>query len=149
MANIGYDISKVEGEITATLKAADPYGLVQASMLAMGSLLTNLDNTSGEYWESSCLLFSGTSRNDLLARLWIELLWFLRQEQLNLVKANVAEFSESRLVVECYFSSDFTPGTLLLGPEWLNGTITVPVCSEHEGTWVAHIVWKAAVAADA
>jgi hypothetical protein len=149
MANIGYDISRFEDEITATLKASDPYGLVEASMLAMGSLLTKLDDASGEYWESSCLLFSGASRNDLLARLWMELLWHLRQEQLNLVKATVAEFSETKLAVECFFSYAFTPGTLLLGHEWLTGTITVPVCSEHEGKWVARIVWKAAAGTDA
>ncbi|MDR2442905.1 MAG: hypothetical protein LBE31_05220 [Deltaproteobacteria bacterium] len=144
MANIGYDISRIDGEITATLKASDPYGLVQASILAMGSLLTNRD-TSGDYWESSCLHLAGSSRSELLARLWIELLYYLRQEQLNLVKANVAEFSETSLVVECFFSSDFTLGSLLLGPEWLNGAITVPVCSEFNGKWIANIIWKAQV----
>ncbi|MDR1658421.1 MAG: hypothetical protein LBT47_12895 [Deltaproteobacteria bacterium] len=143
MANTGYDISRNEDEINATLKASDPYGLVQASILAMGALLTNRD-MSGQYWESSCLNLAGTSRSELLARLWSELLYYLRHEQLNLVKANVAEFSETKLVVECFFSSDFTPGTLLLGPEWLNGTVTVPLCSEFKGNWVAHIVWKAA-----
>ena len=60
------------------------------------------------------------------------------------IKANVAEFSETKLVVECFFSPDFTPGNLLLGPEWLEGHITVPVCAEHDGAWVANIVWKAA-----
>jgi hypothetical protein len=94
-------------------------------------------------------LFAGASRGDLLARLWMELLYYLRQEQLNLVKANVAEFSETRLEVECFFTPDFTPGTLLLGPEWLNGNITVPVCAEHNGLWVANIVWKAAALSDA
>ena len=143
MANLAYDISRFDGEISATLKAADPYGLVQASLLAMGALLTNRE-TNSEYWESSCLLFAGASRGDLLARLWMELLYFLRREQLNLVKANVAEFSETKLVVECFFSPDFTPGNLLLGPEWLEGHITVPVCAEHDGAWVANIVWKAA-----
>jgi hypothetical protein len=145
MANLGYDISRFEGEISATLKAADPYGLVQASLLAMGALLTNRD-TGGECWESSCLLLAGASREDLLARLWMELLYYLRHEHLNLVKANVAEFSDTRLVVECFFTPDFTPGTILLGPEWLDGNISVPVCAEHDGAWVANIVWKAAAA---
>jgi hypothetical protein len=145
---VGYDVSKFDGEITATLKAEDPYGLVQASLLAMGALLTNRD-TSEECWESSCLLLAGASRGDLLARLWMELLYYLRKEQLNLVKANVAEFSETRLVVECFFTPDFTPGTLLLGPEWLEGTISVPVCAENDGAWVAHVVWKAAATRNA
>jgi hypothetical protein len=148
MANLGYDIYRFDGEISAILKAADPYGLVQASLLAMGALLSNRE-TDSEYWESSCLLFAGTSRADLLARLWMELLYYLRREQLNLVKANVAEFSETKLVVECYFSPDFTPGTLLLGPEWLDGNISVPTCAEHDGTWVANVIWKAAAAKNA
>ena len=79
----------------------------------------------------------------------MELLYFLRQEQLNLVKANVAEFSDTRLEVECFFTPDFTPGTLLLGPEWLNGVITVPICAELNGAWVANIVWKASASPDA
>jgi hypothetical protein len=148
MANAGFDISRFEGEITATLKAADPYGLVEASLLAMGALLTNRGEEV-EYWESSVLLIAGASRADLLARLWMELLYFLRQEQLNLVKANVAEFSENRLEVECFFTPDFTPGNLLLGPEWLNGAISVPVCAEHNGAWVANIIWKAAAGRNA
>jgi hypothetical protein len=143
MATIGYDIRRFEGEISATLKAVDPYGLVEASLLAMGSLLTTKENT-GEYWESSCLLFAGSTRKDLLARLWTELLYNLRQEQLNLVKANVVEFTEAKLIVECFFSSEFTLGTLLLGPEWLNGDISVPLCEEVNGVWIANIVWKRA-----
>ncbi|MDR1486477.1 MAG: hypothetical protein LBT62_00560 [Deltaproteobacteria bacterium] len=141
MSTLGYDISRFEGEITATLRAVDPYGLVQASVLAMGSLLTSRE-VSRQYWESSCLSFAGSERKELLARLWTELLYYLSSEQLNLVKAMVVEFSETKLVVECYFSSEFTLGALLLGPEWLNGIITVPVCEEVNGTWTARIIWK-------
>ncbi|MDR1297274.1 MAG: hypothetical protein LBO05_07870 [Deltaproteobacteria bacterium] len=143
MSNTGFDISRIEGEITVSLKAADPYGLVQASVLALGALLTNNTGPT-QVFESACLFFAGTSRHELLTRLWVELLFFLRQEQLNLVRAVVAEFSDSRLDVECHFSPDFTLGTLLLGPEWLTGEIAVPVCTEANGAWVARVVWKAA-----
>ncbi|MDR0356235.1 MAG: hypothetical protein LBJ64_10975 [Deltaproteobacteria bacterium] len=144
MATIGYDISRIEGEITVSLKAADPYGLVQASVLAMGSLLTSRERPTLPF-ESTCLFFAGQNRNDLLERLWIELLYYLRQEQLNLVRAVVAEFTDRKLEVECHFSPDFTLGALLLGPEWLSGDIAVPVCTEINGRWAASIVWKSAV----
>ncbi|MDR1309084.1 MAG: hypothetical protein LBL95_04210 [Deltaproteobacteria bacterium] len=143
MAITGYDISRIEGEITVNLKAADPYGLVQASVLAMGSLLTNRE-LPAEYCEAACLFFAGNSRNELLARLWVELLYYIREERLSLVKASVAEFSEASLDVECFFSPDFTLGATLLGPEWLGGRVTVPVCAEVGGRWLATIVWKPA-----
>ncbi|MDR3135208.1 MAG: hypothetical protein LBU69_03850 [Deltaproteobacteria bacterium] len=143
MTIMGYDISRIEGEITVNLKAADPYGLVQASVLAMSSLLTNRD-VPMEYCETACLFFAGGSRNELLSRLWVELLYYLRGERLSLVKVSVAEFSESKLDVECLFSPEFTLGALLLGQEWLEGQISVPVCMEVNGRWLATIVWKAA-----
>jgi hypothetical protein len=145
MATTGYDISRVEGEITINLKAADPYGLVQASVLAMTSLLTP-DDSAGQSFESCCMFFAGSSRSELLARFWVELLNYLRIEQLNLVKAAVAEFSENRLDVECYFSPKFTLGALLMGPEWISGDITVPVCALVNNVWLASVVWKAAQA---
>ncbi|MDR3203299.1 MAG: hypothetical protein LBV23_00940 [Deltaproteobacteria bacterium] len=143
MVKPGYDISRIEGEITATLRAADPYGLVEASVLAMGSLLKS--NQDSAYWEARCLAFAGSSRNDLLARFWVELLYNLRHDQINVVTATVVEFSESKLVVECFFSTEFTPGALLLGLEWLKGSISVPVFAELEEGWVASVVWKSAV----
>jgi hypothetical protein len=143
MTVMGYDISRIEGEITVNLKAADPYGLVQASVLAMSSLLTNKD-IPREYCETSCLFFAGNSRNELLSRLWVELLHYISWEHLSLVRVSVAEFSESKLDVECLFSPEFTLGALLLGQEWLDGHITVPVCMEVNGRWLATIIWKAA-----
>jgi hypothetical protein len=140
---MGYDISRIEGEITVNLKAADPYGLVHASVLAMSSLLTNKD-TPQEYCESTCLFFAGSSRNELLSRLWIELLHYLREEHLSLVKVSVAEFSDVKLDVECLFNPEYTLGAILLGPEWLEGTISVPVCTEINGYWVSKIIWKTA-----
>ncbi|MDR1546900.1 MAG: hypothetical protein LBU12_09395 [Deltaproteobacteria bacterium] len=143
MVGSGYDIIRNEGEISVTLKAADPYGLVQSSILAMGSLLTNA-KTSGMFWEASCLLFAGNGRNELLGRLWAELLYHLRHDQLSVVKATVAEFTETKLAVECFFSTEFTPGSLLLGPEWLTGHVASPSCAEIGDRWVATIIWHSA-----
>jgi hypothetical protein len=143
MTGSGYDIIRNDGEIFVTLKAANPYGLVQSSLMAIGSLLTNL-KSSGQYWEASCLLFAGSGRNELLARLWAELLYHLRHDQLSVVKATVAEFTDTSLAVDCLFSTEFTPGNLLLGPEWLTGRVFSPSCAEINERWVATIIWQAA-----